>query len=136
MDYHNGGKIFSVGGFWFSEFSSFGYNQEKLDPLSLYFELPKFCVCKVSLSTYSPWNLYPLQACNAHGIYCVPLYDTLGIYSSIFMASAVAIHEWGHHVLFVIHLARHFYCACVDHMLLWEQALICLFAYVCTFLFL
>jgi hypothetical protein len=29
--------------------------------------------------------IFMLQACNAHGIYCVPLYDTLGIYPDIFI---------------------------------------------------
>jgi long-chain acyl-CoA synthetase len=40
-----------------------------------------------------PEWIITMEACNAHGIYCVPLYDTLGIYSAIFIASALAIHE-------------------------------------------
>lgn len=43
----------------------------------LFFNLINRMHCSYNLT------LKLMQACNAHGLYCVPLYDTLGIYFSL-----------------------------------------------------
>lgn len=44
-----------------------------------------------------------MQACNAHGLYCVPLYDTLGKYSMLLL------NEFSEDVYFLIRLLSGIY---------------------------
>lgn len=41
-----------------------------------------------------------MQACNAHGMYCVPLYDTLGIHYFMYTKHALFMHPNASDMLF------------------------------------
>jgi hypothetical protein len=79
-----------------THFSCYIYLENKLDliwTLNI-FETSK-AHCVFFLHIFSSYlvcltiSIIPVQACNAHGIYCVPLYDTLGMYYTVLLTLQV-----------------------------------------------